>query len=136
METPAPPCRHQPTARQVAAILAGSAPAWNELIAWLKQQGITCLWHSLAPKYEWSLLPVLGKRRILYLKPYEGYFRASFLLSDRAVAAARASSLPAEVLEQIAKARRYAEGTPVRLVIHSGEDLDPVRKLVAIKLQN
>ena len=91
---------------------------------------------SVSPKYGWSLRPLLKKRTILWMGPCQDCFRVSFALGDKAVAAARASELPKALLEQIASARRYAEGTPVRLIIKSADDLAPVRTLVEIKLQN
>lgn len=91
---------------------------------------------SVSPKYGWSLRPLLKKRTILWMGPCQDCFRVSFALGDKAVAAARASELPKALLEEIASARRYAEGTPVRLIIKSADDLAPVRTLVEIKLQN
>ena len=52
------------------------------------------------------------------------------------MAAARASKLPKTLLEEIAGARRYAEGTGARLLVKVAEDLAAVRTLVEIKLQN
>ncbi|HVU45215.1 MAG TPA: DUF3788 family protein [Terracidiphilus sp.] len=127
----------QPTSKEVNVKLGPSAPTWNELIAWLKSRGIECKeWKSISPKYGWSLRPTLKARTILHLGPCEGCFRASLILGDRAVAAARASDLPLNLRNEIAEARRYAEGTGVRLVIRESKDLESVRKLVEIKLQN
>lgn len=127
----------RPSEKDVATKLGSSGEAWKELLAWLKDLGIACdQWKSISPKYGWSLYPALRKRTILYLGPCEGCFRAAFVLGDRAVAAARASDLPAPLLEQIAASRRFAEGTGVRLIVRGSEDLEPVRKLVGIKLEN
>jgi len=70
------------------------------------------------------------------MSPCAGCFRVSLVLGDRAVAAARASDLPKAVLKEIAEARRYAEGTGIRLLVKTTEDLAPARALVEIKLQN
>ena len=127
----------RPSDKDVAAKLGNAAPAWSELLAWLGGQGIACdRWKSISPKYGWSLYPTLQRRTVLYLGPGQGCFRASFVLGDRAVQAARASTLPAKLKEQIATARRFTEGTGVRLMVHTPQDLDAIRKLVEIKLQN
>jgi hypothetical protein len=127
----------RPSDKDVASKLGAAADAWKELIGWLKGQGIACdQWKSISPKYGWTLYPALRRRTILYMGPCEGCFRAAFVLGDRAVAAARSSDLPASVVEQIASARRFAEGTGVRLIVRTPDDLDVVRKLVGIKLQN
>ncbi len=126
-----------PTSKDVVSKLGPSAPAWTELIRWLEEQGIDCEeWKSISPKYGWSLRPVLKKRTILYLGPCNGCFRASFVLGDKAVAAARAGALPKTVLKEVAEARRYAEGNGVRLIVHKPDDLSAIRKLVEIKLKN
>ena len=127
----------RPSDKDVAAKLGNAAPAWSELLAWLGKQGIACdRWKSISPKYGWSLYPTLRRRTVLYLGPSLGCFRVSFVLGDRAVQAARAGAIPAKLKEQIATARRFAEGTGVRLMVRTPLDLDAVRKLVEIKLQN
>ncbi len=127
----------QPSAKDLAATLGDSLAAWKDLTVWLTGKGIsTKEWHSISPKYGWALRPKLKSRNILYMAPCAGCFRVSLVLGDRAVAAARASDLPKAVLKEIAGARRYAEGTGVRLLVKTAEDLPPVRTLVEIKLQN
>ena len=128
-----------PSGKEVSAALGSTAAIWSELIFWLTAQGIACTdaeWHSISPKYGWALRPVLKKRTILYMAPCDGCFRASFVLGDKAVAAARASDLPKSVLKTIAESRRYAEGTGVRLLVQQPNDLAAVRSLVEIKLKN
>ncbi len=104
---------------------------------WLESQGIAVgEWKSVSPKYGWGLRPALDKRTIFYLGPCQGCFRVSFVLGDKAVAALRASDLPKSLIKEIASAKRYVEGTGVRLFVSSNKDLAPVRKLVEIKRKN
>ena len=127
----------QPSAKVLAATLGDSLEAWKELTVWLTGKGISCKeWHSISPKHGWALRPKLKSRNILYMGPCAECFRVSLVLGDRAVAAARASNLPKAVLKEIAGARRYAEGTGIRLLVKTAEDLAPIRTLVEIKLQN
>jgi hypothetical protein len=125
-----------PSERDVAAKLGPALTTWKELITWLNENGITSgEWKSVSPKkYGWGLRPALKKRTILYLGPCEGCFRVSFIVGDKAVEAARNGGLPKILLKEISEAKRYAEGTGVRLMIRKREDLVVVRKLVAIKL--
>ena len=127
-----------PTDREVATKLGTGSAIWKELITWLNEKGIDCgEWKSVSPaKYGWALRPSIKKRTILYLGPCDGCFRVSFVLGDKAVAAARTSDLPKSLLKEISEARRYAEGTGVRLMIGKPGDLASVRKLVEIKLAN
>jgi len=127
----------RPTQKDVLAKLGTSSNAWNELIRWIQEQHIDSNdWHSISPKYGWSLLAVLKKRRIVYLSPCDGCFRASFVLSDKAVAAARASVLLRPIHKQLSEARRYAEGTGLQLIVRAPEDLPAIERLIEIKLAN
>jgi hypothetical protein len=101
-----------------------------------EQAGICQEWHSLRPKYGWTLLLKLKKRRIVYLGPRAGCFLVAFILGDKAMAAARESSLSKPVLKLLDEAPHYAEGTGIRLTVKNAKDLPTIRKLAKIKLEN
>jgi hypothetical protein len=128
----------QPTTPQITAALGLTVDLWQQLIDWLViDQGIDEQeWKSLSPKYGWSLRMKMKKRTIVYLGPCGDCFRASFVLGDRAVAAARQAALPKSVLSAIDEARRYAEGTGLQLLVHRASELPAIQKLVQIKLAN
>ena len=127
----------QPTAKDLSATFGDSIRTWKELTAWLTAKGISANeWHSVSPKYGWALRPKLKSRTILYLSPGAGCFCVSFILGDRAIAATRTADLSKAVLKEIAGSRKYAEGTGVRLLVNSTDDLAAIRTLVEIKLQN
>ncbi|MGO8706236.1 MAG: DUF3788 family protein [Terracidiphilus sp.] len=127
-----------PSEKDIAAKLGPALATWNELLSWLDEKGIAIGdWRSVSQKkYGWGLRPSVKKRTILYLGPCEGSFRVGFVLGDKAVAAARTSDLPKTLMKVILGARRYAEGTGVRLMVRKPEDLASVRELVEIKLAN
>ena len=58
----------------------------------------------------------------------------SFALGDKAVEAARQSRLPQSVIKTINEARRYAEGTGIRMEMKKPKDIEIVKQLAAIKL--
>jgi hypothetical protein len=128
----------EPTAGELSAALGPTTTLWNQLVDSLckEQAGIYQEWHSLKPKYGWTLVLKLKMRRIVYLGPCAGHFRVAFVLSDKAVAAARESTLPKSVLKLLDKAPHYAEGTGLRLVVKTTKDLPAIRKLAQIKLAN
>src|ERR1035441_8974874 len=68
--------------------------------------------------------------------PAQVIFLASFILGEKAVAAARKSKLPARILKMIDEAKRYAEGTAVRLEVHDVADASVVKTLAKIKFEN
>ena len=127
----------QPTPEEVLAALGPAAELWTELMNWLMKQGVADQeWKSISPKYGWSLRPKLKKRTIVHLSPCTGCFRVLFLLGDRAVAAARQSDLSKDALKLLDEAKRYAEGTCIRLLVSQKKNLAAVRKLALIKLAN
>jgi len=130
--------KEKPTAGDLTAALGPIAPVWEKLIVDLAADYNVSdqEWSSYSPKYGWSLKLKLKKRTIVYLGPCPGCFRVSFVLGDRAVAAARESKLPASVLKLLDDAPRYPEGTGLRLVIKNARDLPSVMKLAQIKLAN
>ena len=128
----------RPTQKAVESVLGQSCALWKQLVTELKQDlhldGED--WHSSGVKYGWALRLRLKDRNIVYLGPRVGSFMASFVLGDKAVAAAHKSELPAYVLKMIAEAKRYGEGTPVRIEVSRPEDLNPVKMLARIKVAN
>lgn len=72
----------------------------------------------------------------MYMAPCDGCFWVSFVLGDKAVAAARRCKLPKAVLKALDDAPRYAEGTGLRLLVAKSSDLAPIRTLTKVKLAN
>ena len=126
----------QPTAAELTAALGQARPLWDRSLAGLAEEHNLTVreWNSYSPKAGWSLRLKLKDRNILYLTPCQGCFRVSFVLGDKAVAAARQSSLPQSVIKTINAAKRYAEGTAVRLEMKKPKDIEIVKQLAAIKL--
>lgn len=125
----------KPTEPELAAELGAKKPLWDELLAELERLGVTDQeWNSYSAKAGWALKVLRKGRVIVYLSPQHGGFMASFALGDKAVAAAKKSKLPPRILKIVAEARRYAEGTAVRVEVGSRADVSAVAKLAAIKL--
>jgi hypothetical protein len=87
-------------------------------------------------KAGWALKLKKQDRVIVYLSPRRGWLLASFALGDKAVKAAKASDLPKPVLKLISEAKKYAEGTAVRIEVKSAKDGEVVRKLAKVKVEN
>lgn len=128
----------QPTQAEIASALGATEGLWRQLLDWLAAEHNISdgEWKSSSLKYGWSVRMKLKKRTIVYLAPCGRCFRASFVLGDKAIAAARQAALPKSVLKAIDEAPRYAEGTGVRLIVKKPADLPGIRKLVEIKLAN
>lgn len=70
------------------------------------------------------------------MTPCRGLFLVGFALGEKAVEAARGSTLPGSILAVIDEARKYAEGRAVRIEVKSKRDPAIARKLSAIKMAN
>jgi hypothetical protein len=127
---------HPPTDAELADALGPARELWDQLLASLAGQHKLTVqeWNSYSPKAGWSLRLKRKSRNILYLGPCIGAFRVAFVLGDKAVAAARRSNLPQNVIKIIKEAKRYAEGTAIRFETIKPKDLESVVKLAGIKL--
>ena len=128
----------RPTETELASALGAADGLWKELVANLKRELKLDAqeWNSYSVKAGWSLRLQSKKRNIVYLAPGVGCFLASFALGDKAVAEARKRKLPAGVLKIIDQAKSYAEGTAVRMEVHTAKDANVVKTLAKIKLEN
>ena len=127
-----------PSARELKSALGPAFSLWQALINNLKSDLDldSQEWNRSSTKSGWALRLQLKKRNIVYLSPGNGAFLASFALSGKAIEDLKHSDLPAEFLKSIAIAKRYAEGTAVRIEVHHKEDTDLVRAVARIKAAN
>ena len=128
----------KPTNTELATALGPANTLWVRLVADLAEDSNVNVqeWKSTSKKYGRSLRLKLKQRTIVYLSPHCGCFTASFVLGDKALAAARVAGLPASVIKDIAEAKRYPEGTGLRLEVKAAKDLVIVKKLAQIKLES
>jgi hypothetical protein len=130
---------NQPSDAEVAAILGPAANVWNEFITWMaREEGVSEQeWKGIVvKKYGWSMRLKQKGRNIVYLGPGKDCFMASFVLSDKALSAAKSAKLPKAVADALATAPRYPEGNGLRLIVRRAADLPAIRKIIAIKLSN
>jgi hypothetical protein len=125
-----------PASSDVARALGKSARLWTRLVDHIGERypPITPLWHHGGVKFGWSLRLKRGERILLYLTPQRGYFMVGVVLGDQAVQALEKQTLPATIRAAIAGARRFAEGTGVRLTVTTTEDLRAVEDIAAAKM--
>jgi hypothetical protein len=125
-----------PTDTDLAKVLGSARELWDRLIDELVRDfdldGQE--WHSTSLRSGWTLRLQRASRNIVYLTPAHCSFMASFALGDRAMAVARQSGLSASALSVLDQARRYAEGTAVRIEVHTLDDISTVKRLAAAKL--
>ena len=127
-----------PTSKELSNALGGTESLWDGLIRELTSQRLIDRqeWHSYSKKAGWSLKLLGCERVILYMSPLYGCFRASFALGEKALQAARTSGLSAATRKLLAEAKKYAEGTAVRIEVRDAEDLETVKKFAKAKVEN
>src|ERR1017187_862609 len=128
----------QPTPAELRAALGPATESWNQLLARLATELIIVIeeWNSYSSKSGWALRLKVKKRNIVYLAPCSGGFNVAFVLGDRAVEAARHSTLPRRVVKLVEEGKRYPEGTAVRMEVTGARDIAAIVKLAAIKLES
>jgi hypothetical protein len=125
-----------PSERELSAKLGPAKAAWDQLISELRECGADGQeWGSSSKKLGWSLRVKRGGRVIVYLAPSEGCFLASFALGDRAMRATRTLKLAPATLKALKEAKRYAEGSAVRVEIRSEADVADVIALARVKIE-
>ena len=127
----------EPANDELTAELGSARGLWDQLVARLASESniVVQEWNSYSPKAGWALRLKVKKRNILYLSPGRGGFGVAFVLGDRAVEAARQSTLPRKVVRIIEEGKRYPEGTAVRMDVTGENDIAAVVMLAGIKLQ-
>jgi len=75
----------------------------------------------------------MSGRNLAYLKPGEGWFLASFALSDAAIVRLSEARLPAELIQEVEASPKYPEGRPARVRVDSAAACRTAAKLLAIK---
>jgi len=80
-----------PTKKDLASVLGRADLLWQDLVTDLQRdlKLDAAEWNTYSVKAGWSLRLKLKKRNIVYLGPRAGCFLASFILGDKALAAAR-----------------------------------------------
>ena len=128
----------EPGDHDLAVALASEKARWDELASDLTREGVVNVqeWNSYSNKAGWSLRLKHKERTIVYLIPLQGAFQAALVLGDKAVKAAGQSPLPAHIKKIVSEARRYAEGTGVRINVHGPENIAAIKQLARIKLEN
>jgi Protein of unknown function (DUF3788) len=93
-------------------------------------------WKYYNQKSGWILKLFLKKRNLLFFAAQENYFRISFVFGDKAVAVVEKSDLPAEIINELKSARKYAEGRGISFEVRDHGPVESIKKLLEIKINN
>ena len=126
----------EPGPAELRGKLGRSHAHWTGLVERLEAElgPLERSWNRGTTTGEWTLRLKQGKRTVVYLTPFEKYFRAGLVLGEKAVATARAAALPAAYLATVDAAPKYAEGRGVRIEVRNARDLAAVTTLTLAKM--
>jgi len=127
-----------PDDEMLGKALGKSNRLWNEVKTHLSAEYGELIeeWKFYGQKSGWILKTLRKKRNLFFLIPLKSSFQISFVFGDKAVAAVEKSDLPKELITELKNARKYAEGRGLRIDIKKAADVEHVKKLVEIKVNN
>jgi hypothetical protein len=70
------------------------------------------------------------------MNPQHGFLAMAFVFGYKAVAVVEKSDLPADMIEELKNAKKYAEGRGLRLEIKNRAMVKNILKLIRIKINN
>ncbi len=126
----------EPDEKRLLRTIKDCKPHWTAIKAHIAKNHGEAIedWKYYGPKAGWVLKVLLKKRNLFFLTPLKGYFRATFVLGDKAASAIEKSNLPASIKNELKEARRYPEGRALRVEVKRQVDARYVKKLIDIKL--
>lgn len=89
-------------------------------------------WKYYGKKIGWQLKVTHKGKALLYLTPLEKSFRIGFGVRENERERLLNSNLPPKTKEELATAKKYPEGYPLRLEIKSKTDMRTVRVVIGI----
>ncbi|MFH1716710.1 MAG: DUF3788 domain-containing protein [Planctomycetota bacterium] len=128
----------EPTDQMLSKALGESHRWWQEIKKHLDDRYGELIeeWKFYGRKSGWILKTLRKKRNLFFFVPLEGSFKLSFVFGDKAVAAAEKGDLPEELIATLKNARKYAEGRGLQVEVKQAADVENIKKLVEIKVNN
>ncbi|MGC4120259.1 MAG: DUF3788 family protein [Myxococcales bacterium] len=120
----------------LAKALGKAAARWDEIARFTEDELGPIAWEWKHYSTGWTLKAPQkkGKRNLFFLIPEQGAFQLGFVFGDQAVAAIDADeAVPRGVVEELAAAKRYAEGRGLRLAVKTAKDVETAKALLRAK---
>lgn len=127
-----------PDDKMLAKALGESNRLWQDIKKHLKAEYGELIeeWKFYGQKSGWILKTLRKKRNLFFFIPLKGSCQVSFVFGDKAVAAVGKSGLPKELITMLKNARKYTEGRGLRIDVKNSADVEHIKKLVEIKVNN
>ena len=127
-----------PDDKMLAVALDNSNRLWLQIKKHLKAEYGELIeeWKFYGQKSGWILKTLRKKRNLFFFIPLKGSFQVSFIFGEKAVAVVEKSDMPQELITELKNARKYAEGRGLRIDVKNSVDVEHIKKLVEIKVNN
>lgn len=128
----------KPTEKMLKDSLGVSYKYWNSIKCFLVEQfdSINEEWKYYNPKSGWVLKVLLKKRNLFFFFAADKHFRIAFVFGEKAYQVILKSSLPKKIIDEIKGAIKYAEGRGLRIEVKSPKEVDLIKQLIMIKVEN
>jgi hypothetical protein len=129
---------NKPDKQSLSKALGATYKYWEEIRESLdnEYEGLVEEWKYYGQKSGWTLKLLYKKRNLFFFAPYDTYFIIAFVFGDKAVAAIEKSDLPKAMIEELVNAKKYVEGRGLRIEVKTRNDIEHIKKLVEIKINN
>jgi len=128
----------KPTEKILKETLGKTYKLWEEIKRHLAEEyeELTENWKFYNQKSGWLLKTLKKKRNLFFFVPVKGFFKLTFIFGDKAVAAVEESNLPKNIKTTLKNAKKYMEGRGFQIKIKNSKDVEIIKKLVEIKINN
>jgi len=128
-----------PTDQDLVENIGATYALWHQIQEFVLDQypeGIE-EWNYPRKKYGYSFRIKNKKRAILYFLPRKNYFKVAFVFGQKATdIIIKSDDVAPEIKNELAQARKYAEGRGIRIAVKNDLNIPDIKKLVEIKLAN
>lgn len=128
----------RPGEHELSEALGEAKLLWDRLkdYAGENHSDLTEDWKHYGKNSGWTMKLLMKKRNLFFLYPGQGEFVVVFIFGDKAVQAVENSNLPQDIIAALKAAPKYAEGRGLRVTVKTPRDLEWVKTLLAIKIEN
>ncbi|MDM8159714.1 DUF3788 domain-containing protein [Labilibaculum sp. K2S] len=128
----------EPTPKDLREQLASLYPLWEQIAECVRKKYPNPKeeWNYPGKNYGWSFRLKDKKRAIVYLLPRQGYFKVAFIFGQKATDQIMAGDIDAAIKEDLAGAKKYAEGRGLTTEVRNAKPINDIEKLIDIKIAN
>jgi hypothetical protein len=128
----------RPGEHELSEALGETKLLWDGLKDYANENysNLTEDWKHYGKNSGWTMKLLMKKRNLFFLYPGQGQFVVGFIFGDRAVKAVENSTLPQDIIDALTASPKYAEGRGLPVTVKNPQDLEWVKKLLAIKIEH